>query len=155
MGKGSMVTERDAVTDEMLTCAADADAAVIVIGRTAGEDQDNTDAPGGYRLTEEEEQLICQVCQTNARTIVVLNVGNIIDMSWVEKYHPHAVLYTWQGGQEGAYAIVDVLTGRVNPSGRLTDTIAGKISDYPSDACFGSEIENEYREDIYVGYRYF
>lgn len=143
------------VTDEMLTCAADADAAVIVIGRTAGEDQDNTDAPGGYRLTEEEEQLICQVCQKNARTIVVLNVGNIIDMSWVEKYQPHAVLYTWQGGQEGASAVADVLTGRVNPSGRLTDTIAGKISDYPSDSCFGSEIENEYREDIYVGYRYF
>ena len=143
------------VTDEMLTCAADADAAVIVIGRTAGEDQDNTDATGGYRLTEEEEQLICQVCQKNARTIVVLNVGNIIDMSWVEKYHPHAVLYTWQGGQEGAAAVADVLTGRVNPSGRLTDTIAWKISDYPSDSCFGSEIENEYREDIYVGYRYF
>lgn len=143
------------VTDEMLTCAADADAAVIVIGRTAGEDQDNTDAPGGYRLTEDEEQLICQVCQKNARTIVVLNVGNIIDMSWVEKYQPHAVLYTWQGGQEGASAVADVLTGRVNPSGRLTDTIAGKISDYPSDSCFGSEIENEYREDIYVGYRYF
>ena len=89
------------VTDEMLTCAADADAAVIVIGRTAGEDQDNTDAPGGYRLTEEEEQLICQVCQKNVRTIVVLNVGNIIDMSWVEKYHPHAVLYTWQGARRG------------------------------------------------------
>ena len=52
-------------------------------------------------------------------------------------------------------AAADVLTGRVNPSGRLTDTIARKISDYPSDSCFGSGTENEYREDIYVGYRYF
>lgn len=143
------------VTAEMLDCAGQADAAIIMIGRTAGEDQDNTDAPGGYRLTEEESDLIHQVCRGNRRSIVVLNVGNIMDMSWVKTADPGAVLYVWQGGQEGGHGAVDVLTGRVNPSGRLTDTIAGKISDYPSDTCFGSETKNEYQEDIYVGYRYF
>ena len=136
------------VTEEMLACGEKADAALIVIGRTAGEDQDNTDAPGGYRLTKEEEQLIQQVCQRNRRSIVVLNTGNIMDMSWVERYHPQAVLYVWQGGQEGGHAAADVLVGKVNPSGRLTDTIAQKISDYPSDTCFGSETENVYQEEM-------
>lgn len=154
-GKVPWSQEEMPVTEEMLECARQADAAVIIIGRTAGEDQDNTDAPGGYRLTEAEEDLISQVCQANKRTIVVLNVGNIMDMSWVKKYHPQAVLYVWQGGQEGGHGAADVLTGRVNPSGKLTDTIAEKIEDYPSDICFGSKTENEYREDIYVGYRYF
>lgn len=154
-GKVPWSQEEMPVTEEMLACGEKADAALIVIGRTAGEDQDNTDAPGGYRLTKEEEQLIQQVCQRNRRSIVVLNTGNIMDMSWVERYHPQAVLYVWQGGQEGGHAAADVLMGKVNPSGRLTDTIAKKISDYPSDSCFGSETENVYQEDIYVGYRYF
>ena len=154
-GKVPWSQEEMPVTEEMLACGEKADAALIVIGRTAGEDQDNTDAPGGYRLTKEEEQLIQQVCQRNRRSIVVLNTGNIMDMSWVERYHPQAVLYVWQGGQEGGHAAADVLMGKVNPSGRLTDTIAQKISDYPSDSCFGSETENVYQEDIYVGYRYF
>ena len=143
------------VTEEMLECASGADAALIIIGRTAGEDQDNTDAPGGYRLTDTEEELIRQVSKKNSRTAVILNVGSMMDMSWVERCHPQAVLYVWQGGQEGAHGAVDVLMGRVNPSGRLTDTIAKAIQDYPSDTCFGSETENEYQEDIYVGYRYF
>ncbi len=53
-------------------------------------------------------------------TVVVLNVGNIIDMSWVEKYHPQAVLYAWQGGQEGGNGVADVLTGKVCACGKLT-----------------------------------
>ena len=143
------------VTEEMLACAGEADASIIIIGRTAGEDQDNIAEPGGYLLTEEERNLLKGVCQKSDRTIVILNVGNIIDMSWVEEVHPQAVLYVWQGGQEGSHGAVDVLTGRVNPSGRLTDTIARDICDYPSHAFFGSHSENEYREDVYVGYRYF
>ena len=74
------------VTEEMLACGEKADAALIVIGRTAGEDQDNTDAPGGYRLTKEEEQLIQQVCQRNRRSIVVLNTGNTFFSSVLFKY---------------------------------------------------------------------
>lgn len=154
-GKVPWSQEEMPVTEEMLACADHADAAVVVIGRTAGEDQDNTDAPGGYRLTAVEEELIREVSRRNDRTIVLLNVGNIIDMSWIKDDSPQAVLYVWQGGQEGAHAVADVCMGRVNPSGRLTDTIAYHIQDYPSDSCFGSEEENEYREDIYVGYRYF
>ena len=143
------------VTDEMLGCARDNDVSLVIIGRTAGEDQDNNAGPGSYCLTETEEDMIRRVCQVSKRTIVVLNVGNIIDMSWVEKYHPQAVLYAWQGGQEGGNGVADVLTGKVCACGKLTDTIAQSIEDYPSTENFGDPFKNYYKEDIYVGYRYF
>ena len=143
------------VTDEMLGCARDNDVSLVIIGRTAGEDQDNNAGPGSYCLTETEEDMIRRVCQVSKRTVVVLNVGNIIDMSWVEKYHPQAVLYAWQGGQEGGNGVADVLTGKVCACGKLTDTIAQSIEDYPSTENFGDPFKNYYKEDIYVGYRYF
>ena len=143
------------VTEEMLNCARDNDVSLVVIGRTAGEDQDNNAKAGSYCLTETEEDMIRRVCEASKRTVVVLNVGNIIDMSWVEKYHPEAVLYVWQGGQEGGNGVADVLTGKVCACGKLTDTIAENIDDYPSTANFGDPFKNYYKEDIYVGYRYF
>ena len=143
------------VTDEMLGCARDNDVSLVIIGRTAGEDQDNNAGPGSYCLTETEEDMIRRVCQVSKRTVVVLNVGNIIDMSWVEKYHPQAVLYAWQGGQEGGNGVADVLTGKACACGKLTDTIAQSIEDYPSTENFGDPFKNYYKEDIYVGYRYF
>ena len=143
------------VTEEMLDCARNNDVSLVIIGRTAGEDQDNNTKPGSYCLTETEEDMIRRVCQASKRTVVVLNVGNIIDMSWVEKYHPQAVLYAWQGGQEGGNGVADVLTGKVCACGKLTDTIAQSIEDYPSTENFGDPFKNYYKEDIYVGYRYF
>jgi beta-glucosidase len=100
------------------------DVAVIVIARTAGEDRDNTAQKGSYYLTDGEEQLLDLVCKAFTKTVVLLNVGNIIDMSFVTLTDPDAVLYVWQGGMVGGLGVVDVLTGRVNPSGHLTDTIA-------------------------------
>lgn len=131
------------------------DAAIVILGRTAGEDQDNKAEPGSYLLTETEEKLLETVCGVFERTVVLLNVGNIIDMKWVEKYGPGAVAYVWQGGQEGGNSVADVLSGRVNPSGKLPDTVAMDIHDYPSTRNFGNDEENIYAEDIYVGYRYF
>ena len=143
------------VTEEMLDCARRNDVSLVVIGRTAGEDQDNNAKAGSYCLTETEEDMIRRVCEVSKRTVVVLNVGNIIDMSWVQKYHPQAVLYVWQGGQEGGNGVADVLTGKVCACGKLTDTIAADIKDYPSTENFGDPFKNYYKEDIYVGYRYF
>lgn len=132
-----------------------ADLAVVIIGRTAGEDRDNSGAEGSFYLTVGERDMLSKVCAAFERTAVVLNVGNIIDMSWVDEYHPGAVLYAWQGGMEGGTGTADVLCGMVSPSGKLSDTIARDLSDYPSYKNFGSETENFYQEDIYVGYRYF
>ncbi|WP_256758385.1 glycoside hydrolase family 3 C-terminal domain-containing protein [Cohnella sp. WQ 127256] len=133
--------------------------AIIVIGRTAGEDQDNADAPGSYQLTAEEKAMLKQVTAYFEQTIVVLNVSNIIDMSWMndDSYvHPiPCAIYSWQGGMEGGNAIADVLAGEVTPSGKLTDTVAYSIDDYPSTRNYGNEFKNFYQEDIYVGYRYF
>ncbi len=135
--------------------AGESDVALVVIGRTAGEDKDNTPERGSYLLTEIEEDMIDKVCSEFSRVAVILNVGNIIDMKWVDKYQPQAVLYVWQGGMEGGNAAADVITGAVNPSGRLSDTIAQDIDDYPSTKNFGDAKDNVYEEDIYVGYRYF
>lgn len=133
--------------------------AIVVIGRTAGEDQDNAIAPGSYLLTDEEKAMLKQVTAHFEQTVVVLNVSNIIDMSWLrDESHVHpipCVIYAWHGGMEGGNAIADVLAGDVTPSGKLTDTIAYSIEDYPSTRNYGNEFKNFYEEDIYVGYRYF
>lgn len=131
------------------------DYALVVLGRTAGEDKDNKNLPGSYQLTEQEEDMLAKVRAAFPKMVVVLNVGNIIDMSFVDRFSPDAVLYAWQGGMVGGYGTVDVLTGAVNPSGKLPDTIAYHIEDYPSDCNFGNVDCDVYEEDIYVGYRYF
>ena len=147
--------EMDISPDFADKIAKDSDVAVIIIGRTAGEDQDNSTKSGSYLLTDKEKLMIESVTGAFDKTVVLLNVGNIIDMKWVSEYNPSAVMYIWQGGQVGGYGAVDVLSGDVNPSGRLTDTIAKDIKDYPSDSSFGSKERNIQQEDIYVGYRYF
>lgn len=135
--------------------AKETDTAIVIIGRTAGEDQDNLNRPGSFLLTKTEEEMLATVRRCFTKMIVVLNVGNIIDMSFEDTYKPDAVLYAWQGGMVGGLGTADVLTGIVNPSGKLTDTIAYSIEDYPSDANFGNQDKDFYEEDIYVGYRYF
>ena len=78
-----------------------------------------------------------------------------LEVSFMDSNAVSAVLYVWQGGQEGGNSVADVIVGNVSPSGKLTDTIAYNISDYPSDANFGDPDRDFYAEDIYVGYRYF
>ena len=144
------------LTDEDVRMAAEfGDTAICIIARTAGEDRDNLDEPGSWRLTDVEMDMLRRVRDSFDRMIVLLNVGNIIDMSFVTRTDPDAVLYVWQGGMVGGLGVVDVLTGRVSPSGHLTDTIAKSLSDYPSSKNFGSGTADVYEEDIYVGYRYF
>ena len=144
------------LTEELVAeAAADSETAIVVIGRTAGEDQDTKLVEGSFLLTAAEEDMLEKVCRNFEKVAVLLNVGNIIDMKWVEKYNPSAVMYVWQGGQEGGNGVVDVLSGKISPCGKLSDTIAGDIEDYPSTRNFGDGKENFYQEDIYVGYRYF
>lgn len=129
--------------------------AIVILARTAGEDKDNKMLEGAYCLTSIEEDMLHKVRKNFAKMIVLLNTGNIMDMSFMDKYRPDAVMYVWQGGMIGGLGTVDVLTGKVCPSGRLSDTIAAQMSDYPADPYFGGLEQNLYVEDIYVGYRYF
>lgn len=144
------------LSDELAAKAAESsEAALCIIGRTAGEEQDATDTEGSYRLTAIELDMLKKVRAHFKKMTVLLNVGNIIDMSFVEEVKPDAVLYAWQGGMIGGLGTADVLTGRVSPSGKLSDTIAKHVSDYPSAGHFGNPEREFYCEDIYVGYRYF
>ncbi len=138
-----------------MSAAGQSDTAVCILARTAGEDRDNCAEEGSWYLTKEEKQMLWNVRAAFERMVVLLNVGSIIDMAFLEEIHPEAILYVWQGGMVGGLGVADVLTGRVSPGGHLTDTIARSIEDYPSSKNFGTGDVDIYEEDIYVGYRYF
>ena len=129
--------------------------AIVIIGRTAGEEQDNSLHEGSYLLTAAEKDMLAKVRRHFPKMIVLLNVGNIIDMNELLSFDPDSVLYVWQGGMTGGTGTADVLTGKISPCGKLTDTIAANVNDYPSTPYFGDPYRNFYSEDIYVGYRYF
>ncbi len=141
--------------DLVSLAAEESEIAVIIIGRAAGEDRENRLEKGSYYLTDEEERMIALVTKKFEKTVLVMNCGNIIDFSFTQKYEFSAILMMWLGGMEAGSALADILTGKENPSGKLSATIAKEYTDYPSAANFGGQDENVYEEDIYVGYRYF
>ena len=158
-----------------------ADTAIIVISRFSGEGWDRssieyngeynpweteTSMPktagkifpdGDFYLTKEEKAMVEQVKERFDNIAVVLNIGGVIDLSWAKEDEKlSAVLLAWQGGMEGGLAAAEILTGKVNPSGKLADTFAAHVEDYPSTENFHESVEYvDYIEDVYVGYRYF
>ena len=147
MPKGSAITKTE---------AADA---IYVISRISGEGADRKAEPGDYYLSEQEEEELKAITECYDNTIVILNVGGVMDVSFLEKYNIAALVMLSQAGMEGGNALADVLSGAVTPSGKLTDTWGCHYEDYPSSATFshnnGNIIEEKYYEGIYVGYRYF
>ena len=131
--------------------------AVVFLGRAMGESMDNKAKKGYYYLADEEKKLIDQVTAVFSKTVIVIDAGNIIDLSWSRQYGNRigAILYAFQGGMESGNAVADILYGDTNPSGKLTDTVAIAYEDYPASKNFGKIPYNFYQEDIYVGYRYF
>lgn len=155
---GEPWSQKEMPLDEGLVkeTAKSCETAIVIIGRTAGEEQDNRLEAGSYLLSDDEIEMLTVVRENFKKVVLLLNVGNIIDMTDINRIAPDTVLYVWQGGMTGGKGTADVLTGKVSPSGKLPDTIAYKVSDYPSDANFGREENRDiYAEDIYVGYRYF
>jgi beta-glucosidase len=159
------------------------DFAIVTIGRNSGEGYDRSSGEGDFKLTGAEKQMIRTVAdafhQAEKRCVVVLNVGGVIETaSWRDI--PDAILLAWQAGQETGNCIADVISGKVNPSGRLASTFPIKYEDVPSSANFpgvvldtgaGDVTDNQatgisgpppsrpseifYKEGIYVGYRYY
>lgn len=150
-------SQEEMLLDEDILSKVDTeiDTAIFVISRVAGEDKDNVAEKGSYYLRDDEVHNLKLLRTKYEKLVVLLNTGNIIDMSWQETIDPEAILYVWQGGCETGNAVADVISGVVNPSGHLTDTIAYALEDYPSTKNFGNPDENYYQEDIYLGYRYF
>ena len=154
--------------DELLSAKKKSDIALVVISRTSGEFLDNKPIKGGYYLTDNEEAMIAAVSKIFEKTVAIINTGYPIDMRWAEKYGIKAAIYTGFAGMCAGYALMELLDGRVSPSGHLPDTWALDYYDYPSASNFmnyqeGDEVPGEkshgvrlfYEEDIYVGYRYF
>lgn len=180
-GRVPGMTAEPALTDELLLGAkAFTDTAIIVISRFSGEGWDRSDVEcnneynpwesetsmpkisgeifpdGDFYLTKEEKKLIDTVKSNFKKVIAVVNIGGVIDLTWLKEDGINAALYMGQGGMEGGDAAANVLLGTVNPSGRLVDTFAGSLDDYPSTKGFHESFEYvNYNEDIYVGYRYF
>ncbi len=129
------------------------DLAVFVLARSAGEDKDAVAESGSYYLSETEKSNLTLICSNFKRVAVLLNVGGIMDMEFIESCAVGAIVYAWHGGVESGNGYADVLCGSVNPSGCLPDTIAKSLDDYPKN--FGDLSQVIYDEDIFVGYRYF
>ena len=153
-----------------------ADAAIITIGRQAGEGIDR-DLETEFNLIPEERRLIVDVCQAfhaaGKPVVVIINSGSVIETaSW--KSYPDAIICAWQPGEEGGNSVADIMTGKVNPSGKLTMTWPLAATDHPSTKNFPGNLDpytfemmvgnkqsipghtyTNHDEDIYVGYRYF
>ena len=137
--------------------AGKSDKAVVIIGRSSGEDRELKLEKGSYLLSDEEKTLLDRVTAAFDTVILLLNCGSIMDMGEIDAYGDKisAVMYIWQSGMESGNSAADVLCGKTCPSGKLADTIAKSYADYPGSEQFGNREENFYIEDIYVGYRYF
>lgn len=169
-------------TADLARKAKETDIALITIGRSSGEFQDRK-IEGDFDLTANEQALIKNVSEAfhkeGKKAIVILNIGGVIETaSW--KNYPDAILLAWQAGQEGGNSVADILSGKVNPSGKLTMTFPTSAISVPANKNFpdASKIDlkemiasfmgggkqqsdrpnidfTNYEEDIYVGYRYF
>lgn len=135
------------------------DTAIIVINRFSQEgiDRKNDETDSYFNLRQGERELVETVTANFEHIVVLLNVGAMIDVSWFAYNDKiEAAVMLWQGGMEGGFAAADIITGIVNPSGKLTDTCASKFSDYSSsEGFYESDDYVKYTEDIFVGYRYF
>lgn len=138
----------------------DADTAIYVLSRVAGEGADRFDQQGDYYLTEQEKKNIDDICRLYDRVVLVINTGGPVDLSFVDQYeNMDSILQLSQPGMEGGSALADVISGKLTPGGKLTDTWAFEYGDYPNAKTFshinGNVDKERYEEGIYVGYRYF
>ena len=144
------------------------DTAIILVSRHSGEFSDNRAVKGGYYLSDDERAMIATVSKAFPKTVAIINTGYPIEMGWVKEYGIDAVIYTGFAGMGAGYALMEILDGRTNPSGKLPDTWSYDYYDNPAahnfinlpaehkqvaEKDFGVHLY--YGEDIYVGYRYF
>lgn len=155
--------------DILARAKAKSDLAIMLLTRASGENMDNASGAGEFNLTPEEDALIRTLSETFSRTIVILNVGYPINVTFAKKYHVSGLLYNGFGGMLAGRALMDVLKGAENPSGKLPDTWALDWHDIPSSQNFYDAVDKPrldadstnlyvdtvYEEGIYVGYRYF
>lgn len=146
--------------DQVQKPAENADTAIYVLSRIAGEGSDRTADKDDYYLSDDEYQILADICAYYKNVIVLINAGAQVDLSFMDEFENiKALLVIVQPGMEGGNAVADILSGKVNPSGKLADTWAYEYEDYPNSEKFShnnGNVQTElYEEGIYVGYRYF
>lgn len=145
--------------DEIKKVASrNADTALVIIARAAGENSDVKYISGDAVLSSDEMNLLKNVSEAFPHTVLILNCGNIPELSFLDKINIDSVIFLSLPGEEGGNGLCDILSGKCCPSGKLTDTIPMHLTDSPSASSFGGEgdgLMQEYREDIFVGYRYY
>jgi beta-glucosidase len=148
---GFRTPDGDGLVERAVAAAAGADVAVVFVGTTAEWETENHDRPG-MELPGRQDELVRRVAAVNERTVVVVNAGSPVDLSWADDVA--AVLQCWFGGQEMAGGVADVLTGREEPGGRLPTTVPVRIEHNPSHDNFpGENGELRYGEGLFMGYR--
>lgn len=137
----------------------DTDTAIYVLSRVAGEGNDRDPGKGDYCLSDKEAADLAEICRLYEHVAVILNVGGCVDLSFMDAYgNIDALLLMGQAGAEGGNALADIISGEVCPSGKLSDSWAYRYEDYPCADSFsrlGDVDRQEYKEGIYVGYRWF
>ena len=138
----------------------DAEIAIYILSRVAGEGADRFDEAGDYYLTEEEKKQLADISRMYRHVVVAVNTGGLADLSFMDEYENiDALLQIVQPGMEAGNAFADIISGRVTPSGKMTDTWAVRYEDYPNSRTFshnnGDVNKEYYTEGMYVGYRYF
>ena len=152
--------QTEGAADQIKAAADQTDTAIYVIARNSGEGSDRSSGQGDYLLSDDERANLELLGKTFDNVVVVLNVGGIIDTKFFSEINGlDSMLLMSQAGMTGGDALVEVLNGTVNPSGKLTDTWPVNFDDNPSSAGFANEDENNaqelYNDDIFVGYRYY
>ena len=141
-----------ALADEAVKAAAEADKAVIFAGLPESFESEGYDR-SHMRLPECQNRLITEILKVQPNTVIVLHNGSPVEMPWLGEIK--GLLETYLGGQAGGAAAANSLYGKINPSGKLAETMPLKLSDNPSYLNFGGGEKVEYREGIFVGYRYY
>ena len=141
-----------ALADEAVKAAAEADKAVIFAGLPESFESEGYDR-SHMSLPECQTRLITEILKVQPNTVIVLHNGSPVEMPWLGEIK--GLLETYLGGQAGGAAAANILYGKINPSGKLAETMPLKLSDNPSYLNFGGGEKVEYREGIFVGYRYY
>ena len=150
---GMLPPDKEDLLEQAISLAKESDAVLLIVGtnsdwETEGNDRSDIFLPG------KQDELIEKICKVNSNTIVAINTGSPISMSWVDKVK--SILQIWFTGQEYGRALTDIVFGDVNPSGKLPTTFPMKLEDTPAFSSYpGKNLQMDYDEGLYVGYRWY
>ena len=148
-----MPPEKINLLEEAVEVAKNADAVILVVGTNSDWETEGNDRVD-LSLPANQDQLIENILKENENTVVVLNSGSPVSMPWLD--NSKAILQSWFGGQEYGNSLVDLVFGKVNPSGKLPTTFPVKIEDTPAFDCYpGKNSQMDYEEKLLVGHRWY